>query len=82
MKTFLILSTHTTLTQAVEAAQIDLSYNEVEARRTIRDIETGWNGRSEPPAAAFVLEIEGKKEVWYIGRNDGIRFLHKFIPFI
>jgi hypothetical protein len=71
MKHAKIKSHHQSLAAAVEAAGLDLSYNEQVARRAIRDID--MNCRQ-----AFVLE---SGEVYYIFSAD-IDLLNKFTPFV
>jgi hypothetical protein len=71
MKHIKITSHHHSLAAAVEAAAPDLSYNEAEARRSIRD--TDLNCRQ-----AFVTE-DG--DIYYVFDAD-IRLLHKFNPFV
>lgn len=66
-----IASHHQSLAAAVAAAAPDLSYNEAEARRSIREID--MNCRQ-----AFVTE---SRDIYYIFDAD-IRLLHKFSPFV
>lgn len=70
MKCTKILSHHTSLASAVEAANLDLSYNEQSAKRTIKDIDAHCD-------QAFVTD-DG---VFYIYKAD-IKLLHHFDPFI
>tara|TARA_R110002153_G_C12944412_1_gene457754 strand:- start:127 stop:501 length:375 start_codon:yes stop_codon:yes gene_type:complete len=74
MKSFKILSRHTYLAEAVEAANIDLSYNEATARRDIRQT-------SKRVSEAFVLEINGVAKVAYVYQCD-IKLLNIFEPFM
>ena len=75
-----IKSVHFTLAAAVEAAKLDLSYNPAAAAQSIKDSDSGFNGRCHGTTKAFVTE---DNEVWHVFRTgDGINFLHKFEPFI
>lgn len=80
-----IKATFSTLTEAVEFAGIDLSYNEREARRTIKDIETAFDGRGGWPPNAFYVSNEN--EVFYvwqgydIGNFVALPMLNKFDAF-
>jgi hypothetical protein len=71
MNSLKITSHHQSLASAVEAANIDFSYNPESARQTIRDIDLNCH-------RAFVLE---NGEVYYVFSAD-IELLHKFEPFI
>jgi len=71
MQNIKIASHHQSLAAAVEAANIDLSYNPELAKRDIRD--TDLNCRR-----AFVTEAG---EVYYIYSAD-IEILNKYTPFI
>ena len=66
-----IRSVHNTLSEAVEASGIDLSYNESEARRTIRTTERN-------SSKAFVME---NGDIYYLFHCD-IKLLNKFEPFV
>lgn len=70
MKTLKIRSTHKTLTEAVSIANIDLSYNEPEAKRSIKDTDRNVS-------EAYITE-DGA--VWYVYKCD-ISILRKFEPF-
>jgi len=71
MKHTKIASHHQSLAAAVEAAGLDLSYNEEIAKRHIRDIDLNCR-------RAFVTEAG---EVYYVFSAD-IELLHKFSPFV
>lgn len=73
-KNIQIKSRHATLTEAVNAAGIDLSYNPQAAAAKIKDLERGFRGAKA--GEAFVTP-EG---VYYI-LNCDIRLLNKFEPF-
>ncbi len=93
MKTLRILSKHASLTAAVEAAKIDLSYNEPLARRDLRSFDKAGHGM-KPVTEAYVVELDtppqsystlnpetGKVvEVWYRLDCD-IKLLNKYSPF-
>lgn len=67
--TIKIKETYKTLSEAVEAAKIDLSYNEFYAKSDIRTTDPDVE-------KAFVTE-DG--DVYYIYKCD-IRILHKYVP--
>lgn len=71
MKNIKIASHHHSLASAVEAAKPDLSYNEPEARRRVRDIDLNCR-------KAIVTE-DG--DIYYIHSCD-IEVLNKFEPFV
>lgn len=93
MKTLKILSRHTSVAAAVEAAKIDLSFNEELAKRDLKDFERG-NREVAPVREAYVVELEGVPqsydtinpetgkavEVWYRYEAD-IRLLNKYSAF-
>jgi hypothetical protein len=71
MKNIKIASHHQSLAAAVEAANIDLSYNPELAKRDIRDTDLNCH-------RAFVTE-DG--EVYYVYSAD-IELLNKYTPFV
>lgn len=73
-RTIQITSTHATLSEAVEASGMDLSYNPQSAAQSIRDTERGRDGWKS--GKAYVTP-EG---VFYVYHCD-INILHKFEPF-
>ena len=75
-KTIKILSRHNSLAEAVEVAQPDLSYNEREARESIKLTDCGYN-RDRGVTAAYVCD-DGK--IRYVYQAD-IALLHEFSPF-
>ena len=76
MKAIKIISRHNTLAEAVSASNIDLSYNEREAKESIKLTDCGYN-RDRGVTQAFVCE-DGK--VRFIYQSD-IRVLNEFSPF-
>ena len=65
------------LTAAVAATGMDLSYNEADARRTIRDMESD---RSLKLVAVFA---DDSNQIWYVINSvrENLNLLHKFEPF-
>jgi len=72
-----IISRHDTLAEAVTAANIDLSYNEAEAKQSIKLSDSGYH-RDRGVTEAYVCE-DGK--VRYVYQAD-ISLLHEFNPFV
>ena len=70
-----ILSRHATLSEAVAAAKIDLSYNEPLALRDLAYADKKYN-----ITAAYVTEQNGEKNVHYELTCD-IKLLNKYEPF-
>jgi hypothetical protein len=70
-----ILSRHATLSEAVAAAKIDLSYNEPLALRDLAYADKKYN-----ITAAYVTEQNGEKNVHYELTCD-IKLLNKYTPF-
>lgn len=66
-----IKSSHKTLAEAVEASGMDLSYNESEAKRSIKYME-------KDILEAFVMDDD---EVFYLYKCD-ITLFNRFTPFI
>jgi len=64
-----IKETYKTLSEAVESANIDLSYNEYTAKRDIEE--------TEPNVEKAFVTKDG--DVYYIYECD-IRILHKYVP--
>lgn len=77
-RTLTIVSRHDKLSDAVNAAGIDLSYNESLARADL-----ARDDRDRFYVASFVVRTEdGETEVWSVGvANDGLRLLNKYTPF-
>lgn len=71
MKSLKITHTFKTLSEAVAEAKPDLSYNDPEARRFIKD--------TDRRVKQAVITEDG--EIWYVYACD-IDVLHKFDPFI
>jgi hypothetical protein len=79
MEKIKIKSRHASLAEAVNIAKIDLSYNPAEAARSIKDCDTGFNGRCPGVTKAFVTDQD---KVYYIFRTeDKMNILHEFEPF-
>jgi hypothetical protein len=79
MEKLTIKSRHASLAEAVETAKVDLSYNPAEAARSIKDCDTGFNGRCPGVTKAFVTDQD---KVYYIFRTeDKMNILHEFEPF-
>lgn len=76
-QTHKILSRHTKLSEAVAAANIDLSYNEPLARADL-----ARNDRDAAIAESFVVNnsSSGRVEVWFRYDCD-IKLLNKYSPF-
>lgn len=70
-ETIKITSHFSTLAEAVKASGIDLSYNEREAQRSIRDTDRNVE-------RAFITE---NGDVYFVFKAD-IKLLHKFTPFV
>jgi hypothetical protein len=70
-----IKSRHATLSEAVKASGMDLSYNPEEAMRKIRGLEIGRGGRV---SAVFLME---NNDVFFVFDCD-IPIFQKFEPFI
>jgi hypothetical protein len=68
-----IISKHATLSEAVKAANIDLSYNQQAAESKIKDIECGFRGCKG--GEAYVTNVG----VFFIYKCD-ITLLNKFEP--
>lgn len=75
--TIKIAARYSNLTEAVEAAKIDLSYNERSALQTIRDIESD---RSLKLVSIFSDDLN---QIWYIVNSvrENLNLLNKFEPF-
>lgn len=75
--TIKIAARFSTLTAAVAATGMDLSYNEADARQTIRDMESD---RSLKLVAVFADE---SNQIWYVINSvrENLNLLHKFEPF-
>ena len=74
-----IRSTHRTLEEAVNAANVDISYNPAVAKQRIKDADTGFK-RCPGTQKAFVME-DGS--VFFVFKTeDGVNVLNKFEPFI
>lgn len=74
-KTLTIKAQFSTIAEAVKASGMDLSYNEAEAARTIRDMDSGRGGKVE---VAYLMD---DNSVLYVYKCD-IRLLNEFEPFI
>ncbi|MAO19549.1 MAG: hypothetical protein Unbinned1322contig1001_16 [Prokaryotic dsDNA virus sp.] len=74
MTSYKILSRHSSLADAVDAAGIDLSYNEDLARRDIRRDD-------EHVTEAYVLDVNGVATVCYVYDARDIKLLHRYEPF-
>lgn len=79
MKTLTITSSFATLSEAVAASKIDLSYNATEAHRTIKSTDSGYGGKDMGVTRAFLMEDGSVK---YIYSTGGMNMLHTFNPFI
>ncbi len=75
IKKFKILSRHSKLSEAVAAADIDLSYNEELALQDLAQEDKDQNIK-----AAYVLEMNGEKSVHYEYHCD-IKLFNKYEPF-
>lgn len=75
--TLKIKSTHPSVSEAVKAAGIDLSYNEKLARRDLRTLDSGRYGTIED---AYVLET-GKVAFLLRTVGEGLVLLHEYSPF-
>jgi hypothetical protein len=77
MNTIKIAAHFSTLTAAVAATGMDLSYNEADARQTIRWMESD---RSLKLAAVF---SDDTNQIWYVitSVKENLNLLHKFQPF-
>jgi hypothetical protein len=75
IKKFKILSRHSKLSEAVAAADIDLSYNEELALN-----ELAQDDKDQNIKAAYVLEMNGEKSVHYEYHCD-IKLFNKYEPF-
>jgi hypothetical protein len=75
--TIKIAARYSNLTEAVAATAMDLSYNERDARQTIRYMETD---RSLKLVSIFSDEMN---QIWYIinSVSENLNLLHKFEPF-
>lgn len=75
--TIKIAARFSTLTAAVAATGMDLSYNEADARQTIRWTETD---RRLKLVAVFA---DDTNQIWYVVNSVGenLNLLHKFEPF-
>jgi hypothetical protein len=90
-KTLQILSKHSSLTAAVLASNIDLSYNRKSAMRNLADSDKGFRN-AKPVTEAYVVALDrapqsydtvrdGKVvEVWYRFDCD-LKLLNKYTPF-
>jgi hypothetical protein len=77
MNTIKIATQFSSLTAAVAATGMDLSYNEADARQTIRWMESD---RSLKLAAVF---SDDTNQIWYVitSVKENLNLLHKFQPF-
>ena len=75
--TIKIAARYSNLTEAVAATGMDLSYNERDARQTIRYMETD---RSLKLVSIFSDEMN---QIWYVINSvrENLNLLHKFQPF-
>lgn len=75
--TIKIAARFSNLTAAVAATGMDLSYNEADARQTIRNMESD---RSLKLVAVFA---DDSNQIWYIINSvrENLNLLHKFEPF-
>ena len=75
--TIKIAAHFSTLTAAVAATGMDLSYNEADARQTIRRMESD---RSLKLTAIF---SDDANQIWYVinSTRENLNLLHKFHPF-
>ena len=74
-----IRSTHRTLEEAVNAANVDISYNPSVAKQGIKDADTGFK-RCPGTQKAFVMEDGSVFSIFKA--EDGVNVLNKFEPFI
>lgn len=87
MKTTKIKSAHTTLAEAVATSGYDMSYNEAEAKRVIRDTDTvppRWAHEMTGTIKAYVTDLVeyNNPVILYTTKNtEGLVFLHRFSPF-
>src|SRR5690348_1311983 len=84
MKTLPILSRHSSLTAAVKASGIDLSYNEPLALSDLARMDKGNLSHSlptQPVTEAFVVVEDGQNVVYYVLQCD-LALLNKYSPFV
>jgi hypothetical protein len=90
-KTLQILSKHSSLTEAVLASGIDLSYNEPLALRDLADSDKGFRG-AKPVTEAYVVALDrapqsydtvrdGKVIEVYYRFDCDLKLLNKYTPF-
>lgn len=83
MKTLQIVSRHASLTAAVKASGIDLSYNESLALSDLASLDKGYSRPGltlAPVTEAFVVIEDGKTAVFYV-MNCDLELLNKYTPF-
>ena len=75
--TIKIAARYSNLTEAVAATGMDLSYNEADARQTIR-----WMERDQSLKLAAVFS-DDTNQIWYVitSVKENLNLLHKFQPF-
>lgn len=75
--TIKIAAHFSTLTAAVAATGMDLSYNEADARQTIRRME------SDQSLKLTAIFSDDANQIWYVinSTRENLKLLHKFEPF-
>lgn len=77
MNNIKIAARYSNLTAAVAATGMDLSYNEADARQTIRDME------SDRRLKLVAVFADDANQIWYVINSvrENLNLLHQFEPF-